>query len=107
MIDILLDVDIDNLVHEDDTNATEESSNREMHGTARVLKSDASSSSLVPENGQFNLETSFLNVPSDQMRTIQNIHTLISEVEFIPLSVVFPFQTFLSGLNLLLSIFFQ
>ncbi|XP_057471244.1 protein BLISTER isoform X2 [Actinidia eriantha] len=70
----------EDLNHEDDTNATEESSNMEMHGTARVLRSDASSSSLVPENGQFNLEASYLNVPPDQMRTIQNIHTLISEL---------------------------
>ncbi|PSR98349.1 Myosin heavy chain, striated muscle like [Actinidia chinensis var. chinensis] len=70
----------EDLIHEDDTNATEESSNMEMHGTARVLRSDATSSSLVPENGQFNLEASYLNVPPDQMRTIQNIHTLISEL---------------------------
>ncbi|GFZ10699.1 similar to BLISTER [Actinidia rufa] len=70
----------EDLIHEDDTNATEESSNMEMHGIAHVLRSDASGSSLVPENGQFNLEASYLNVPPDQMRTIQNIHTLISEL---------------------------
>ncbi|CAL5428074.1 unnamed protein product [Camellia sinensis] len=55
-------------------------SNQEMHSTAPFLRSEASSSSLLPENRQFNLEVSSLNIPVDQMKTIQNINTLISEL---------------------------
>ncbi|CAL5427703.1 unnamed protein product [Camellia sinensis] len=59
--------------------ATSDTSNQEMHSTAPFLRSKASSSSLLPENRQFNLEVSSLNIPVDQMKTIQNINTLISE----------------------------
>ncbi|GMP51469.1 hypothetical protein CsSME_00017686 [Camellia sinensis var. sinensis] len=76
----LLVVFIVNLVHEDDADATSDTSNQEMHSTAPFLRSKASSSSLLPENRQFNLEVSSLNIPVDQMKTIQNINTLISEL---------------------------
>ncbi|KAF5950624.1 hypothetical protein HYC85_012617 [Camellia sinensis] len=70
----------DDLIHEDDADATADTSNQEMHSTAPFLRSEASSSSLLPENRQFNLEVSSLNIPVDQMKTIQNINTLISEL---------------------------
>ncbi|XP_028054404.1 protein BLISTER-like isoform X1 [Camellia sinensis] len=70
----------DDLIHEDDADASADTSNQEMHSTAPFLRSEASSSSLLPENRQFNLEVSSLNIPVDQMKTIQNINTLISEL---------------------------
>lgn len=51
-----------------------------MHEAASSLESDASNISLLPENGQSTLEFSSVNIPSDQMRMIQNINALISEV---------------------------
>ncbi|KAL6970635.1 hypothetical protein U1Q18_030329 [Sarracenia purpurea var. burkii] len=70
----------EDLISEDDMGTTAERSNLEMHSTAPVLGSDSSSSFLLPEDRQSNLEVSYLNVPPDQMRTIQNINTLISEL---------------------------
>ncbi|GAV64572.1 hypothetical protein CFOL_v3_08090 [Cephalotus follicularis] len=55
-------------------------SNQEMHHNASPVGSDASDLSLLAENGQLNFEVSSLNIPSDQMRIIQNINTLISEL---------------------------
>lgn len=41
---------------------------------------DTSSFSMLPENGQSSFEVSSVNIPPDQMRTIDNINTLVSEV---------------------------
>ncbi|KAF5465811.1 hypothetical protein F2P56_015783 [Juglans regia] len=59
--------DLDVSIHETDQNASS-------------LVSDASSVSLLPQNGQSTPEVSYVNVPPDQMRMIQNINTLISEL---------------------------
>lgn len=64
----LVDVDVD---------ATPDTSNHEIHSVALLNESDASS----PEIRQYNLEGLSLGVPPDQMRMIQNINTLISELE--------------------------
>lgn len=39
-----------------------------------------SSFPMLPENGQSSFEVSSVNIPPDQMRTIDNINTLVSEV---------------------------
>uniref|UniRef100_A0A2N9J2E1 Uncharacterized protein n=1 Tax=Fagus sylvatica TaxID=28930 RepID=A0A2N9J2E1_FAGSY len=52
----------------------------ERHETASSLESDASNVAMLPENGQSTLEFSSVNIPSDQMRMIQNINALISEL---------------------------
>ncbi|KAL7177533.1 hypothetical protein ACSBR2_030822 [Camellia fascicularis] len=54
-----------------------DTSNLEMHSTAG---SDASSSSLLPDDGQLNIQVSSLNIPPDQMRMILSINALISEL---------------------------
>ncbi|XP_041025215.1 protein BLISTER-like [Juglans microcarpa x Juglans regia] len=59
--------DLDVSIHETDQNASS-------------LVSDASSVSLLPQNGQSTPEVSYVNVLPDQMRMIQNINTLISEL---------------------------
>nr|XP_011462404.1 PREDICTED: uncharacterized protein LOC101305650 [Fragaria vesca subsp. vesca] len=41
---------------------------------------DTSSFSMLPENGQSSFEVSSVNIPPDQMRTIDNINTLVSEL---------------------------
>ncbi|XP_050372278.1 protein BLISTER [Argentina anserina] len=41
---------------------------------------DASSFSMLPENGQSSFDVSSVNIPPDQMRTIDNINTLVSEL---------------------------
>ncbi|GMY26934.1 protein BLISTER isoform X3 [Fagus crenata] len=52
----------------------------ERHETASSLESDASNVALLPENGHSSLDFSSVNIPSDQMRMIQNINALISEL---------------------------
>lgn len=47
--------------------------------TASHLASDASNFLLLPESRQFNFED-FVNIPPDQMRMIENINALISEL---------------------------
>ncbi|KAF7151865.1 hypothetical protein RHSIM_Rhsim02G0049400 [Rhododendron simsii] len=69
----------EDLVDEADTDIADVS-NLEMDSTAPHLRSDASSSFLLPEGGQFDLQVSYLNIPPDQTRTIHNINTLISEL---------------------------
>ncbi|KAF5452594.1 hypothetical protein F2P56_027571 [Juglans regia] len=59
--------DLDASIHEFDQNASS-------------LGSDASSVNLLPENGQSTLEVSSVNIPPDQMRMINNISALISEL---------------------------
>ncbi|KAK9291750.1 hypothetical protein L1049_019700 [Liquidambar formosana] len=70
----------EDLVHGDNTDSARDNSNQEMHDTASLLPSDASSFTLLPENGQFNREISSASIPPDQMRMIQNIDGLISEL---------------------------
>lgn len=43
-------------------------------------RDDASSFLILPASGQPTFDVSSVNLPHDQMRTIENIHTLISEV---------------------------
>ena len=61
-------------------NSITDASIDERHETASSLESDASNVALLPENGQSSLDFSSVNIPSDQMRMIQNINALISEV---------------------------
>ncbi|CAL5416580.1 unnamed protein product [Camellia sinensis] len=61
----------------EDLDTTADTANLEMHSTAG---SDASSSSLLPDDGQLNIPVSSLNIPPDQMRMILSINTLISEL---------------------------
>ncbi|CAN8258289.1 unnamed protein product [Cochlearia groenlandica] len=56
-----------------------ESSNQETDSTA-LLESDSSNTTIIPETGQLTLEGFSLSVPSDQMRVIHNINTLIAEL---------------------------
>lgn len=55
----------------------------EMHDAVSHTGTGMSSSLLLPENGQLELEVLAVNIPSDQMRMIQNINALISEVAFV------------------------
>ncbi|XP_044499714.1 protein BLISTER-like [Mangifera indica] len=52
----------------------------EMHDAVSHTGTGMSSSLLLPENGQLELEVLAVNIPSDQMRMIQNINALISEL---------------------------
>ncbi|XP_030974448.1 protein BLISTER isoform X4 [Quercus lobata] len=77
-------IDISNspLIKRDMSTSTEDldASIHETHEAASSLESEASNISLLPDNGQSTLEFSSVNIPSDQMRMIQNINALISEV---------------------------
>ncbi|KAJ0092735.1 hypothetical protein Patl1_25803 [Pistacia atlantica] len=64
----------------EDLDTTVENSNREMHDTVSHAGTDMSSSLLLPEHGQLELEVLAVNIPSDQMRMIQNINALTSEL---------------------------
>ncbi|XP_075654172.1 protein BLISTER isoform X3 [Castanea sativa] len=77
-----IDISISPLIKRDMSTSTEDldASIHETHEAASSLESDASNISLLPENGQSTLEFSSVNIPSDQMRMIQNINALISEV---------------------------
>ncbi|CAL5416538.1 unnamed protein product [Camellia sinensis] len=61
----------------EDLDTTADTSNLEMHSTAG---SDASSSSLLPDDGQLNIQVSSLNIPPDQTRMILSINALTSEL---------------------------
>ncbi|KAG6664590.1 hypothetical protein CIPAW_02G103800 [Carya illinoinensis] len=72
-----------NTLNKRDTSTSTEdldASFHEMDQNASSLGSDASSVNLLPENGQSTLEVSSVNIPPDQMRMINNISTLISEL---------------------------
>lgn len=45
---------------------------------------DASSFQMLPENGESSSDVSSVNIPPDQIRTIENINTLVSEVPSTP-----------------------
>ncbi|XP_011041489.1 PREDICTED: uncharacterized protein LOC105137449 [Populus euphratica] len=55
-------------------------SSQETHGTSSVPRSDATDFPMLPENSQSNLEASSVCIPPDQMRMIQNINTILSEL---------------------------
>ncbi|KAG5222420.1 protein BLISTER [Salix suchowensis] len=57
-----------------------ETSGQETHDAASFPGSDASDLLNLPDNGQLNLEASSVYIPPDQMRMIQNINTIISEL---------------------------
>uniref|UniRef100_A0A6N2N7W3 Coenzyme F420 hydrogenase/dehydrogenase beta subunit N-terminal domain-containing protein n=1 Tax=Salix viminalis TaxID=40686 RepID=A0A6N2N7W3_SALVM len=57
-----------------------ETSSQETHGTSSVPRSDATDVLMLPENDQSVLEASSVYIPSDQMRMIQNINTILSEL---------------------------
>lgn len=62
-----------------DTNTTMESANLGGSGTV-LLGDEVPSSQFTPENVHLDLESLPVAFPSDQIRTIQNINTLIAEV---------------------------
>ncbi|XP_057772167.1 protein BLISTER [Salvia miltiorrhiza] len=62
-----------------DTNATTESANLGSSGTV-LLGDEGPSSQFSPENAHLNLEGLPVAFPSDQIRMIQNINTLIVEL---------------------------
>jgi hypothetical protein len=57
------------------------SSNIEINDNAAVR--DAETSSVVPENTHSSFGVSPVNIPLDQIRVIENINALISEVGFV------------------------
>lgn len=63
------------------SDTTPKSSNQETD-SATLLESDSSNTAIIPETGQLTLEGFSLSVPADQMRVIHNINTLIAEVVF-------------------------
>lgn len=76
---------LDNIVEsadERDADTTTKALNMENYGVSS-LGDDTSSFQYLHENGQFNIEGLSLSIPSDQMRMIQNINTLIAEVAFV------------------------
>lgn len=79
-----MDVEFLDPVNEDNACMSPETSNREMLNSASVQTNELSSFPLLPDNGQMNFEVSSVNIPVDQMRLIQNINALISEVASVP-----------------------
>ncbi|KAL2506514.1 blister [Abeliophyllum distichum] len=69
----------EDLADERDADTTTEASNLENYGAAS-LGDDGSSSQFLHENGPLNIEALSSSIPSDQMRMIQNINTLIAEL---------------------------
>lgn len=63
----------------EDLEAIPGTSNQETHDTT-IVGSDTPGFPMLPENGQSNLEVSSVYIPSDQIRMIENINTLISEL---------------------------
>ncbi|XP_019449994.1 PREDICTED: spindle pole body protein pcp1-like isoform X1 [Lupinus angustifolius] len=61
-------------------NTAENSSNQEINDSAAVHDAEVSSLSSVPEFGHSSFGVSPVNIPNDQMRTIENINALISEL---------------------------
>ncbi|KAG6766290.1 hypothetical protein POTOM_030364 [Populus tomentosa] len=57
-----------------------ETSGQETHDAASFPGSDASDFLNLPGSGQLNLESSSVYIPPDQMRMIQNINSIISEL---------------------------
>ncbi|XP_019413580.1 PREDICTED: uncharacterized protein LOC109325589 isoform X1 [Lupinus angustifolius] len=61
-------------------NAAANSSNQEINDSASVHDAGSSSLSLVPEIGHSSFGVPLVNVPHDQLRRIENINALISEL---------------------------
>ncbi|CAL0328411.1 unnamed protein product [Lupinus luteus] len=61
-------------------NTAGNSSNQDINDSASVHDDSSSSLSLVPEIGQSSFGVSPVNIPHDQMRRIENINALISEL---------------------------
>ncbi|XP_011029707.1 PREDICTED: uncharacterized protein LOC105129379 isoform X1 [Populus euphratica] len=57
-----------------------ETSSQETHDAASFPGNDASDFLNLPGSGQLNLQASSVYIPPDQMRRIQNINTIISEL---------------------------
>lgn len=59
-----------------------------VHNSARLMvpSTDASTSSLVPDGGILNLRDASSEIPHDQLRMIENINSLISEVVIVMFS---------------------
>ncbi|KAK0608156.1 hypothetical protein LWI29_026420 [Acer saccharum] len=55
-------------------------SNNEVHDNSSSLEIDASGLPLLPENGLLALDVLAVNIPPDQLRMIQNINALVSEL---------------------------
>ncbi|KAL5851652.1 hypothetical protein ACOSQ3_006770 [Xanthoceras sorbifolium] len=64
----------------EDLDTTLNNSNVEVHDNSSSIEIDASGLPLLPENGLLALDVSAVNIPHDQMRMIQNINALISEL---------------------------
>ncbi|XP_021593529.1 protein BLISTER isoform X2 [Manihot esculenta] len=63
----------------EDLDASPNTSNQEINA-ASLVGSDSPSFPMLPESSQSNLEVSSAYIPLDQMRMIENINTLISEL---------------------------
>ncbi|KAL6292351.1 hypothetical protein ACE6H2_000493 [Prunus campanulata] len=69
-----------NTNNKDVSTSTEDLANEDaIPDTLGQERDDASSFPILPASGQPNFDISSVNLPHDQMRTIENIHTLISE----------------------------
>lgn len=64
-----------------------DNSNQETRDDLSLPQIDALGSPLLPGSEQLALEGLGVNIPHDQMRMIQNINALISEVINIPMSI--------------------
>lgn len=64
----------------EDLDVIPDHSNQEIRDTASLMESDTPSFPVLPGNGQSILVDSSVNIPPDQMRMIENINTLISEL---------------------------
>lgn len=65
------------------TDAIPYTSNQKTHDPTFLPEIDNPGYPMLPENEQSNLEASSVYIPSDQMKMIQNINELISEVWFL------------------------
>ncbi|KAM7257675.1 hypothetical protein ACFE04_013416 [Oxalis oulophora] len=65
-------------LQEGNQDTSSDTTNQELHIDGSLLGSDASNIHLLPESGQ--LGVSSMIIPSDQMRIIRNINSLVSEL---------------------------
>ncbi|XP_019464911.1 PREDICTED: uncharacterized protein LOC109363192 isoform X2 [Lupinus angustifolius] len=72
--------DVSTSTEDIDENAAANSSNQEINDSASVHDAGSSSLSLVPEIGHSSFGVPLVNVPHDQLRRIENINALISEL---------------------------
>ncbi|KAH0993662.1 hypothetical protein GBA52_005145 [Prunus armeniaca] len=70
-----------NTNNKDVSTSTEDLANEDaIPDTLGQERDDASSFPILPASGQLTFDVSSVNLPHDQMQTIENIHTLISEL---------------------------